>query len=131
MLVCGAVCGADSDFLDCITFSVILIFRIPVIPHSCHIGADFPFFLEICPYYTTSGFKIVLPLLIHAPVPALFLFLRRTPRDLRWTAFSPLTNHPRSAMNDFSLSHPQHFSPPSADMVDSSTMSRATQLANF
>ena len=40
MLVYEAVCGADSDFFDCITFSVILIFKIPAIPHNCHIGAN-------------------------------------------------------------------------------------------
>lgn len=59
MQVYEAVCGADSDFLDFIAFSVILIFRISAIPHGCHSGADFPFFLKIRFYYTTSGFKKV------------------------------------------------------------------------
>lgn len=59
MQVYEAVCGADSDFLDFIAFSVILIFTIVAIPHGCHSGADFPVFLKIRFYYTTSGFKRV------------------------------------------------------------------------
>ena len=41
MRVFKAVCGADFDFPDFITFSVILVFRIPDIQHGCHSGADY------------------------------------------------------------------------------------------